>query len=91
MAVTDSTLCTLETEWLRFVPYEPPKGQTTPRWAVASKSGGDTLGLVKFFGRWRCYVFYPNYATIYNAGCLGDIGRFCERQTQEWASRVRRR
>jgi hypothetical protein len=43
--------------------------------SVEANSGGH-LGEIKWFGRWRQYVFYPAFGTVYSAGCLEDIRDF---------------
>ena len=57
-------------------------------WAGTSKSGktnvytvhnlnsGDVLGVVKWFGRWRQYAFFPEPGTLYSMGCCEDIADF---------------
>ena len=41
------------------------------------------LGLVRWHGPWRRYVFYPSVETFFDADCLFTIAEFCERQTKE--------
>jgi hypothetical protein len=31
------------------------------------------LGIIKWFGRWRQYAFFPDNGTVYNVECLNDI------------------
>ena len=57
-------------------------------WAGASKSGktsiylvtnnrtGAKLGIVRWFGRWRQYAFFPEPDCVFSAGCLHDIASF---------------
>jgi len=40
---------------------------------VISKIHGDRLGIIKWFGRWRQYAFFPWKETIFNVECLNDI------------------
>ena len=40
---------------------------------VYAKRSGDRLGLIKWFGRWRQYAFFPKYETVFNVECLNDI------------------
>ena len=54
----------------------------TSVWQVWSKEGGNHLGDVRWFGRWRCYAFFPNHSTVFERKCLRDIADFCERETQ---------
>jgi len=48
---------------------------------------GASLGEVRWFGRWRCYAFYPFAGTIYERKCLRDIADFCEKETQRHRER----
>ncbi len=54
----------------------------TKVWAVISKEGGFELGKVKWFGRWRCYAFFPT-DSIFEPKCLREIADFIESRTQE--------
>lgn len=40
---------------------------------VLSKQDGSSLGIVKWFGRWRQYAFFPEDGTVFNTDCLNDI------------------
>lgn len=39
---------------------------------------GETLGRIRWFGRWRKYAFEPAPNTIFEQDCLRDIAAFCE-------------
>jgi hypothetical protein len=43
---------------------------------VISKLHGDRLGIVKWFGRWRQYAFFPETGTLFNKECLHDIEEY---------------
>lgn len=53
---------------------DSPSGKTQI-WRVETKYG-DLLGVVRWFGRWRQYTFWPSAETLYSAGCLADIADF---------------
>jgi hypothetical protein len=53
---------------------DSPSGKTQI-WRVETKYG-DLLGVVRWFGRWRQYTFWPSSETLYSAGCLSDIADF---------------
>jgi hypothetical protein len=40
---------------------------------VWSKNHPVMLGIIKWFGRWRQYAFFPDNGTVYNVECLNDI------------------
>lgn len=68
-----------------------PTSKTTRHWAVASTSGS-RLGAVKFFPRWRCFVFEPDdIDAVFNSGCLTDLAAFCDAATFQWRKEVEAR
>lgn len=62
-----------------------PSGKTKI-WNVLSDDGV-ALGVIRWFGRWRQYAFYPASNTVYERQCLRDLADFCEQQTRKHASR----
>jgi hypothetical protein len=72
----------VESEYLVFTEI-PHGGHTTKVWNVLSKRHGDLLGRIKWFGAWRQYVFQPMPATLFNRGCLADVGTFIAEQMAE--------
>ena len=67
-------------KYIEFVLAEhKPK---TNVWNVQAKEDGAFLGIVKWSGGWRCYIFEPDAETIYEKQCLRDIAEFLERETQ---------
>jgi len=55
----------------------------TSIWSVVAVADGALLGVVSWFGRWRCYAFSPRPDTVYERTCLRDIAAFCEQKTAE--------
>lgn len=47
--------------------------ETTKVWEVVSRSSGDVLGIVKWYGPWRRYSFLPSDKTLFDEICLTDI------------------
>ena len=39
------------------------------------------LGVIKWFGRWRKYVFQPFDNTVYEETCMREISQFIEEET----------
>lgn len=72
-----------ETEYLRFV-EEPNPGRKTCKWRVESKSSGDILGRIAWWGAWRQFVFAPHIDTVFNKGCLNDISAFLNDALVMW-------
>ena len=46
--------------------------------SVTSKLHGDTLGIIKWYGAWRQYAFFPEEGTLFNKSCLDDIINYIE-------------
>lgn len=40
---------------------------------VLSKEHESSLGIIKWFSRWRQYAFFPQNETVFNVECLNDI------------------
>lgn len=40
---------------------------------VISKLYGFRLGIIRWYGAWRQYAFFPEEGTIFNVECLDDI------------------
>lgn len=57
-----------------------PSGKTQV-WRIEAM-GGVTLGLVRWFGPWRKYAFYPASGTVYEEVCLRELAEFCAARTQ---------
>ena len=52
----------------------------THTWKVYNRTGGYVLGWIAYRAGWRQYVFEPDEATEYSAGCLDDISSFMREQ-----------
>jgi len=40
---------------------------------VLSKEHESSLGIIRWFNRWRQYAFFPESGTVFNVECLNDI------------------
>lgn len=49
---------------------------------VASKFYG-RLGIIKWFGSWRRYAFFPDPGTTFDTVCLNDIGSYMKKLGKE--------
>lgn len=67
------------TEYMTFE-LLPNEGRKTDTWRVLSRRSGDVLGLVKWYGAWRQYCFFPGLGTVFNVGCMNDINEFIGKQ-----------
>lgn len=69
-------------KWIEDENLGSSKSGKTWVWAIKAKEGGDLLGLVKWFGRWRKYCFYPQPDCIFEEDCLRDIAQFVSNATR---------
>lgn len=63
-----------EYKYIEFV--EIGKNLKTFIWDCRNKRSGYSLGVVKWYGPWRQYCFWPNGFSIFNNGCLSDVMDF---------------
>ena len=63
----------LDFKWFTVVEDRSEPGRKTRRLEIVSKSGGDVLGTIKWFGRWRQYCFFPKPDTVWSDGCIADL------------------
>lgn len=63
-----------------LLPAETSK--KTRVWYVLTKTAGPIcLGIIKWYGPWRCYAFHPHPGTVFEKECLAHIGTFCDEET----------
>jgi hypothetical protein len=62
-------------EYLRFDEKQPATRKTKVVYVEAARDGA-LLGTIAWFGRWRCYAFYPADSTVFNHGCLKTINEY---------------
>lgn len=69
-------------KWVSFQLEERRFGAKTDLWYVWSlKEPAAHLGVVKWFGAWRKYAFFPAVQTLFEQDCLRDIAEFIEQET----------
>lgn len=44
---------------------------------------GEEIGVIKWYGAWHQYCFFPSPNTVYSAGCLDDVAVFMSDLMQE--------
>jgi hypothetical protein len=71
----------METEYLKFM--EIPTAGKTQSWNVCNKQHGDKLGIIKWYGPWRQYCYFPTIQAVYSTGCLQDINNFIKVEMQK--------
>lgn len=62
-----------DNEFISFIHIGPSPSGKTHLWSVRSKSSGDILGQIRWYGAWRQYCFYPEGDTIWNEDCLRAV------------------
>lgn len=64
--------------WVNFQEMEPTKhATTTQRWNVTGSGGpSEYLGVIRWHGAWRQYIFEAVKPAIYNPACLHEIEMF---------------
>lgn len=76
----------LEGKWI--VCHHIADKEKTSVYAVRTKEKLETLGLIKWYGGFRKYSFYPYMEAIFETTCLRDIARFCEELTADHKART---
>lgn len=69
-------------KWIEFVEMNIPT-KKTKTFIVRNKDNGCEIGMVKWFGAFRQYSFFPNNETVYEKTCLNDISKFMENLMEE--------
>ena len=72
---------------VEFVDEGPSASGKTMTRSVRSKSGGDLLGLISWYGPWRQYVFQPQPQTVFSHDCMLSISRYCYSLNQQQKNR----
>ncbi len=67
----------MDSKWIFFEKYEDTG--KTQKYNIKTKTNPPIkIGVVKWFGRWKQYSFYPEPDTIFEKQCLKDIIAFIE-------------
>jgi len=62
-------------------PLSSVSGKTKVWWIM--DRGNGTLGIIKWYSRWRCYAFFPEADTVFNAACMMELVVFCDIETKK--------
>ena len=73
--------------WISFELQPTIVGKKTETWVVKTLQGV-RLGIVKWFGPWRQYSFFPDPETAWERECLRTVADFCERSTLEYRGKA---
>jgi len=66
----------MDWKYLNFKHYPQKQGCKTSLYIVHSKSSDAVLGMIKWYGPWRQYCFFPVTDTIWSDECLEDVKIF---------------
>lgn len=66
-------------KYITFLEAENP-GKRTRVWHVLSTQGGK-MGVIKWYGGWRKYVYHPSDGEFLDADGMAYIGAFCKERT----------
>ena len=69
-------------EYFRVVRMPREPGRKTDVYEVVSREE-TFLGTLQWYGPWRQYCFFPEYDTVWSAGCLRDVQAFLDGLAEE--------
>lgn len=74
----------MKNSFIRFVFAGLSKSGKTSTWAVTDADEMYQLGMIKWYGHWRGYAFFPEEGreTLYEQKCLREIATFIESATR---------
>ena len=61
-----------QSEYIEIV-SETIEKRKTPIYHIYSKHSNDEIGIIKWYGAWRKYCFFPNEDTIWDKKCLEQM------------------
>jgi len=61
-----------KTQYLIFEDQEIPKKKTKVI-NVININADEVIGMIKWYGPWRQYCFFPEFDTVWNTTCLIDV------------------
>lgn len=56
----------------------------------SSSSMAERLGLIKFSGKWRQFVFWPDNETMWSFGCLEIVNKFLDKVNKRWRNSLKK-
>jgi hypothetical protein len=67
----------------------PNKFGKTRLFAVINTLAQIPLGVIKFHGAWRRYLFVPDPNTMFDPDCMDEISKFAREETNKWRDSLR--
>jgi len=68
-------------KYIRIEEIEP--AAKTKRWRVFNIRSAETCGIIKWYGGFRKYVFFPNDGFLFDHECLQMIADFLRQQNAQ--------
>ncbi len=81
----------------KYIHFEQVESKTkTSVWSCLNNKSKSVLGIIKWYGPWRQYCWFPFGGTVFNRGCNDDINDFItqlmdERKTKMYELKVGRK
>ena len=69
--------------WVDIVRLRPQPGRRTDTYAVVTHEPTIVIAHIRWHGPWFRYAFFPEPGTVWEEGCLRDIGRFLAARTRQ--------
>lgn len=72
-------------EYQYFTVREQPRlpCRMTSTYYVVNRRSGTTIGLIRWYGPWRAFCFFPEANTVWSCGCLADLHEALETIAQK--------
>ena len=67
-----------------YIIKEVKDSRKTPILHICSKLSRDEIGLIKWYGAWRKFCFFPNPETICDEKCLTSLNEFLIKYNKDW-------
>jgi len=71
-----------KTQYLIFEDQEIPKKKTKVI-NVVNINADEVIGVIKWYGPWRQYCFFPEFDTVWNITCLTDVNDVIQKLMQD--------
>jgi hypothetical protein len=76
--------------YVSFYKLKRPMDRKTDMWEIISINQVQ-LGIIRFSGAWRQYVFESFDGTYWSYGCLEQVIEFLKEQNEKWRRKIRGR
>lgn len=66
---------------------EKRENRKTPIYHIISKNSNSEIGIIKWYGAWRKFCFFPNGETIWDTNCLIEVTNFIDDLNEAYRER----